>query len=418
MPSVSALLAADQARRTTSKSSSRMGAFSLRRLRSAPCHNISVIVPAIVRAQSGRPRDPQIDAAVLDATIAALGRSGYGGLTFEEVAREAGTTKPAIYRRWPSRQRLVLAALGRRISAARAPDTGCTLCDLDESLKLFVAAFRRMPPGVIGPLFADCAGDPELRAEFMTALFDPPRAAAREALERARTRGDLRDEVDVELILDLIGSFVHYRALFGHAPTSDTEIERTVEALLQGIATDYPRRSSTAADGRRTGGSPPPRLALLRTEGRRGIWGTGPGRGSRAGTEFRATSAIAAMPPATTSTRAQAVRGRDPQRLALEPVGAGVATRTSSARPTAAPIEVLVEATPEATPCSLSPTPVPAAMNIAVKTTPSPTLSSTSPGISARRSRRGHRQAEHQRAERADGSAATSVGLSPQRVTN
>jgi AcrR family transcriptional regulator len=188
----------------------------------------------------GRPRDQRIDAAVLNATLALLKRSGYGRLTLEEVARQAGTTKPAIYRRWPNRQRLVLAALGKRLGDVRAPDTGCTLCDLDECLKLFVAAFRRMPPGVLGPLYADCAGDRDLRAAFMTALFDPPRAAVRETLERAHARGDLRDEVDLDLILDLLGSFIHYRALFGHAPTSNVEIERAVEALLQGIAADYP----------------------------------------------------------------------------------------------------------------------------------------------------------------------------------
>jgi hypothetical protein len=55
------------------------------------------------------------------------------------------------------------------------------------------------------------------------------------------------------VVLDLIGSFVHYRALFGHAPTSDTEIERVVEALLQGIASDYP---ALLEHSRRTGGGP------------------------------------------------------------------------------------------------------------------------------------------------------------------
>jgi AcrR family transcriptional regulator len=197
--------------------------------------------PTAHGARVGRPRDPQINAALLDATLAVLDESGYGRLTLEEVARHAGTTKPAIYRRWPSRQQLVLAALGLRLGDARAPDTGCTLCDLDECLKVFVAAFRRMPPDVIGPLFADCVDDRELRAAFMTTLFDPPRAAVKETLDRAHARGDLRDDVDRDLILDLIGSLVHYRALFGHAPTSNAEIERAVEALLQGIATDYPR---------------------------------------------------------------------------------------------------------------------------------------------------------------------------------
>ncbi len=97
-----------------------------------------------------------------------------------------------------------------------------------------------MPPGVLGPLFADCAGDRHLHAAFMSTLFEPPRAAVRETLKRAHDHGDLRDDVDIELIIDLIGSVIHYRALFGHAPTSDAEIERTVEALLRGIATDYP----------------------------------------------------------------------------------------------------------------------------------------------------------------------------------
>jgi AcrR family transcriptional regulator len=205
-------------------------------------------------ARPGRPRDPKIDAAVLSATLAVLDEVGYGRLALEEVARRAGTTKPAIYRRWPSRQELVLAALGQRLGEMRAPDTHCTLCDLDESLKLFVGAFRRLPPDVIGPLFAECAGDRDLRAAFMSTLFEPPRMAVRETLERAYSRGDLRDDVDLDLILDLIGSLVHYRALFGHARTTNAEIERAVQALLQGIATDYPallehsRRTSAHSD--------------------------------------------------------------------------------------------------------------------------------------------------------------------------
>jgi AcrR family transcriptional regulator len=203
--------------------------------------------------RAGRPRDPGIDVAVLKATLALLDESGYSRLTLEEVARRAGTTKPAIHRRWRGRQRLVLAALGSRLGEARAPDTGCTLCDLDECLKVFVAAFRRMPPDVLGPLFADCAGDREFRAAFMSALFEPPRAAVRETLERAHARGELRDEVDLGLVLDLTGSLIYYRALFGHAPTSDLEIERAVEAILQGIATDYP---ALLEHSRRAGGDP------------------------------------------------------------------------------------------------------------------------------------------------------------------
>ena len=178
---------------------------------------------------------------MLEATLAVLDDTGYIHLTLEDVARRAGTSKPAIYRRWPDRRRLVLAALGSRLGEVRAPDTGCTLCDIDECLKLFVAAFGRMPPGALAPLYGDCAADAEMRAAFMTTLFEPPRAAVRETLDRAAALGDLRDEVDRALIVDLIGSLVYYRLLFGHAPTTDAEIERVVETLLQGIAADYPR---------------------------------------------------------------------------------------------------------------------------------------------------------------------------------
>ncbi|PXY29534.1 TetR/AcrR family transcriptional regulator [Prauserella flavalba] len=192
-------------------------------------------------ARAGRPRNTQIDAAVLDATLAVLDASGYTRFTLEEVARRAGTTKPAIYRRWPTRQHLVLAALARRLGEVAVPDSDCTLCDLAECISVFVAAFDRMPPGVLGPLLADCTAEPGLRGDFMTMLFAPPRAAVERTLTRAIARGDLRADLDLGLTLDLLGSLVHYRALFGHAATSNAEIERAVETLLQGIATDYPR---------------------------------------------------------------------------------------------------------------------------------------------------------------------------------
>lgn len=192
-------------------------------------------------ARTGRPRNPRIDSAVLEATLAVLEELGYRGFTLEEVARRAGTTKPAIRRRWPSRQQLVLAALARRVGEAQAPDTGCTLCDLVDGIKVFVAAFRRIPPDLLGPLLADCVRDPELRDAFMVTLFDPPRTAVEQVLDRALERGDLRQGLDRKLVLDLLGSLVHYRAMFGHAPVSDREVERAVETLLQGIAADYPR---------------------------------------------------------------------------------------------------------------------------------------------------------------------------------
>lgn len=188
---------------------------------------------------AGRPRDTHIDTAVLDATFEVLDAYGYRRFTMEEVARRAETTKPAVYRRWSTRQQLVLAALARRLGEVQAPDTGCTMCDLSECIGLFVDAFECVPPDVLGPLLADSADDSELRAEFMSTLFEPPRAAVDQTLAHALERRDLRADLDRALAVDLLASLVYYRALFGHAPLSGAEIETAVETLLQGIATDY-----------------------------------------------------------------------------------------------------------------------------------------------------------------------------------
>lgn len=188
----------------------------------------------------GRPRNPHIDTAVLDATLAVLDESGYAALSLEDIARRAGTTRPAIYRRWPGRPRLALAALAVRLDVTEVPDSGCTLCDLGDGLGVFITAFGAIRPDVLGPLLAECGTDPDLHTEFMATLFDPPRAAVARMLDRAVARGDLRADIDRELVLDMLGSLIHYRALFGHAPTSNTEVDNAIEALLRGIATNYP----------------------------------------------------------------------------------------------------------------------------------------------------------------------------------
>lgn len=191
--------------------------------------------------RTGRPRDLTIDDAVLDATVEVLSHAGYARLTLEEVARRAGTTKPSIYRRWPSRQHLVLEALARRLdfAAVRMPDSGCVVCDLIGGVGVFSTVFRRVPPGVLGALLADCGGHPALHTACMSTLFEPPRHAVGALVDRAKARGDLRADLDRELAVDLLGSLVHYRAVFGHAPTDAATVTATVTTLLRGMAGDY-----------------------------------------------------------------------------------------------------------------------------------------------------------------------------------
>lgn len=87
----------------------------------------------------------------------------------------------------------------------------------------------------------------ELYEALLALLFEPPRNAVEQTLIRARARGDPRDDYDHELALDFVASFMYYRALIGQVP-SDTEIERAIETLLQGIAADYPALIARTCD--------------------------------------------------------------------------------------------------------------------------------------------------------------------------
>src|SRR5690242_11192362 len=73
--------------------------------------------------RAGRPRDTRIDETVPRVVIEILNEVGYRGLTLEEVAARAGTSKPALRRRWRTRQQLILGSLGQAIGTSPTPDT-------------------------------------------------------------------------------------------------------------------------------------------------------------------------------------------------------------------------------------------------------------------------------------------------------
>lgn len=191
-------------------------------------------------AAPGRPRDPAIDAAVMASTLDVLRENGYAKFALETVAARAGTTKASIRRRWPARQRLVVDALASVLVAPPVPDNGCTRCDLTQSVGLLAEALlERLPAGVLAPLVADCAHDPELHRHLMEVLVQPSRHAAAVAVRRAVERGDLREGVDPDLLVDLLASVVYQRALFGDTAAGRSAARPLVDLLLQGVAVDF-----------------------------------------------------------------------------------------------------------------------------------------------------------------------------------
>jgi AcrR family transcriptional regulator len=192
-----------------------------------------------VRQRSGRPRDGRIDAAVPAAVLEILEETGYANLTLEAVAARAGTSKPALRRRWRSRPHLVVDALAGVVGTSPTPDTGCTHCDLIAGIGTLGEAFtgrvgRRVLPGLV----ADLADDPELAAAFRDRFFHPRRATTAAALRRGIERGDIREDADVDLLLDMLAATTYYRVFFGHLPVTESLAEDVVKVVLGGVATD------------------------------------------------------------------------------------------------------------------------------------------------------------------------------------
>jgi AcrR family transcriptional regulator len=192
---------------------------------------------------TGRPRDTRLDESILAATLDLLEEVGYPHLTMEAVATRAGTTKPAIRRRWPSRQHLVISTLAAALGTSPTPDTGCTHCDLIQGIESLSSAFggtlgRRTLPA----LMAELADDPELDRTFVETVFHPRRASTEAALRRGVQRGDIRPDADLDLLLDMVGATTYHRVLFGHLPVAESLAHEVVMTVMGGAATPQWRR--------------------------------------------------------------------------------------------------------------------------------------------------------------------------------
>lgn len=186
----------------------------------------------------GRPRQEAIDTAVFAATGDVLAVSGIGAVSIQDIARRAGVSRTAVYRRWPNRTRLVLALLGERLGEIEAPRSGCTVCDLHEILTRTTDAFCRIGAGTLAALLAQAETDRALRDDLLEAVIEPARRALHRTLFDARERGDLRGDVDLQLTVDALASLVLFRLLLDQNPMTEDQIEDVVLTVLRGIAVD------------------------------------------------------------------------------------------------------------------------------------------------------------------------------------
>lgn len=177
-------------------------------------------------------------ARVLACAAAILGRHGYTALTMERVAAESGAAKTTLYRHWPTKAALCmdlyLEEAGREI---RDPDTGSVAGDLKAIIHGVVRLQTRTVAGAafLG-LVAEAQINPGTRAAFLAEFAERRRVVTREVLRRAVRRGELRRDVDLELVIDALGGATTFRLLQGHAPLNARFADALVALVLRGAA--------------------------------------------------------------------------------------------------------------------------------------------------------------------------------------
>jgi AcrR family transcriptional regulator len=183
-----------------------------------------------------RNRSPDIDRRILDAAFAALGRDGYARMSIDQVAADAGVTRPTVYLRHPTKAQLATAALAAFRERRKPRDTGDTRADLLARLRHFKAGVER-PNGMatLGTVLAEEHHTPELAASWRERLVAPRRDELRAILQRAKERGELRPEADVEAaVAMLVGSYFARYVEHGRVPRAwpKAEVDAVLKALM------------------------------------------------------------------------------------------------------------------------------------------------------------------------------------------
>jgi AcrR family transcriptional regulator len=188
-------------------------------------------------ATRGRRRSERSHEAIIAATQELLVERSYPELTIEAIAARAGVGKQTIYRWWPSKAALVLEAYLAGSDAVALPAEGKTAREDIRALLGWLIAVLAQPIGghVVAGLVADLQHDADLAEGFHRDVVPARRTAMLAALERARARGEIRADADLELAVDALHGAVFYRLLLSGEPLDDAFVERLAIQVLDGV---------------------------------------------------------------------------------------------------------------------------------------------------------------------------------------
>jgi len=195
-----------------------------------------------VTETKSRRRGADLEQAILDAAWAELNDVGYAALTIEAVAARAGTSKPVIYRRWPNRAALVLAAWGRqRPLVARTIDTGSLREDLITLFTMIGGRVAGMMSEMIAGVMGETFKHPEVAAVLRDRLKTAPLGnVITQIVGRAVARGELPPVTVPRRVAHVPIDLIRNETMMCQGPVDAATIEELVDdvylPLLRGLA--------------------------------------------------------------------------------------------------------------------------------------------------------------------------------------
>jgi AcrR family transcriptional regulator len=190
----------------------------------------------------GRPRSEQARQAILRSTLQILGKTGFSDLTIEEVAARARVGKATVYRWWPNKDALIADAFASSTtSRLHFPDTGSIHSDMSRQMRQLIKVFKSPRGRIVSAILAAGQSDEESIAAFRERFLKPRRREAYETLRRAIRRGELRKDVDLDLLLDSLYGPIYMRFLIRHDRLTAQFVDHLCELVLGGAT---PRRAT------------------------------------------------------------------------------------------------------------------------------------------------------------------------------
>jgi AcrR family transcriptional regulator len=190
-----------------------------------------------IRRGRGRRPAAEVREQVLAAAGELLLTEGMAGFTIEKVAAKAGASRMTIYKWWPSRGALALDGYATTVrTVLEFPDTG----DIEADLTAQVLAFTHLLTGtgagkVIAELIGASQTDSELASAFRERYSAPRRALAVDAMNKAIERGQVRDDIDPQVVVDQLWGACYHRLLIPDEPITDEFAKALVRNVMIGI---------------------------------------------------------------------------------------------------------------------------------------------------------------------------------------